>query len=123
MAISRQTLPATDSAKDLRNLVGNDPTATFEDDPTFVDSNPTENASSENLNAAATPDAEEVDDEDELDDADTDEADEDDLEDEDEDEDEDDDEDDYDDEDDEDEDDVEDADDEDETATTPALRV
>jgi hypothetical protein len=39
----------TDSADSLRELVGEDATATFEDDPTFVESNPTEGASSENV--------------------------------------------------------------------------
>lgn len=41
--------PATDSATDLRRLVGDDATADFESDPKFIDSNPTADASSENL--------------------------------------------------------------------------
>ncbi len=42
-------MTATDSAAELRPLIGDDSTATFENDPTFVDSNPTGSASSENL--------------------------------------------------------------------------
>ena len=45
----KNPMPATDSARDLRNLVGDDVTADFESDPKFVDSNPTADASSENL--------------------------------------------------------------------------
>ena len=56
MASSSQNRPATDSAQTLRELVGNDPTATFEDDPTFVNSNPAYSASSENLGAATEGD-------------------------------------------------------------------
>ncbi len=48
MAIN-QNLPATDSAAALHELIGDDATATFENDPKFVDSNPTEDGSSENL--------------------------------------------------------------------------
>jgi hypothetical protein len=40
---------ATDSAAELHKLIGDDATATFESDPTFIDSNPTETASSENV--------------------------------------------------------------------------
>ena len=43
------TKTVTDSADSLRELVGDDATATFEDDPTFVESNPTEGAGSENV--------------------------------------------------------------------------
>ena len=39
---------ATDSAKELNQLIGDDATATFESNPTFVDSNPGGAASSEN---------------------------------------------------------------------------
>lgn len=121
-----ETTPATDSAKELRPILGDDSTATFEDDPNFVESNPTGTASSENLeeqrSAAAsnvpsardTDDTEEdEDDEDEEDDEDLDDEDDDDEDDE---EYEDDDEDDLDDEseEDDDEDDDEDLDDEDE---------
>jgi hypothetical protein len=57
-------MPATDSARDLRKLVGDDVTAEFETDPKFVDSNPTADASSENLAALRdTDDEEESDDE------------------------------------------------------------
>jgi hypothetical protein len=57
-------MPATDSARNLRNLVGDDVTADFETDPKFVDSNPSANASSENLAALRdTDDEEESDDE------------------------------------------------------------
>ena len=44
-----QNLPATDSAAALHELIGEDSTATFENDPTFADSNPTVDGSSENL--------------------------------------------------------------------------
>jgi len=76
--------PATDSAETLRDPVGEDPSATFEDDPTFVDSNTAGNGSSENLSAAADGDDEddEVDEDDFEDDTEEDEEDEeDDLED------------------------------------------
>jgi hypothetical protein len=57
-------MPATDSARDLRNLVHDDATADFESDPKFVDSDPTANASSENLAVLRdTDDEEESDDE------------------------------------------------------------
>ena len=42
-------LPATDSATALHELIGDDSTATFENDPTFVGSTPTVDGSSENL--------------------------------------------------------------------------
>ena len=115
---TKQDLPATDSAAVLHNLVGDDATAAFENDPKFVDANPTAEASSENLqtradrndirnqpdlNTKATTDEDDEDDEDE---------DEDDLEDDDEDDLEDDDEDDLDDEDEDD--DLEDDDEDDE---------
>ena len=79
-------LPATDSASALHELIGDDSTATFENDPTFVGSNPTGDASSENLQTRGdrkdiqsqpsvqlrdsddTEDAEDEDDEDEDDD-------------------------------------------------------
>ena len=48
MAIN-QDLPATDSAAALHELIGQDSTATFENDPKFVESDPTVGASSENL--------------------------------------------------------------------------
>jgi ribonuclease E len=77
----KNPMPATDSARDLRNLVGDDVTADFESDPKFVDSNPTADASSENLAVLRdTDDEEDSDDEleDEDDDLDDDEVDEDD---------------------------------------------
>jgi hypothetical protein len=43
------TRVATDSAAELKDLVGDDATATFESDPKFIDSDPTDNASSENV--------------------------------------------------------------------------
>jgi hypothetical protein len=73
MPSNGQNSPATDSASTLRGIVGDDATAEFENDPTFVESNPTGNASSENLGAAADVDEDE--------DGDVDETDEDDLED------------------------------------------
>ena len=60
----KNPMPATDSARDLHNLVGDDVTADFETDPKFVDSNPATGASSENLAAMRdTDDEEESDDE------------------------------------------------------------
>ena len=44
-----QDLPATDSATALHELIGEDSTATFENDPTFAESTPEANGSSENL--------------------------------------------------------------------------
>ena len=67
---------ATDSARDLNDVIGNDSTATFEDDPKFIDSNPTETASSENLGADdvdETDDVDDIADEDEDEDVDEDE--------------------------------------------------
>ena len=74
----KNPMPATDSARDLRNLVGDDATADFETDPKFVDSNPTAEASSENLAALRDTDDEE-DSEDELEDEDDDDLDDDDV--------------------------------------------
>ena len=60
----KNPMPATDSARDLRNLVHDDATAEFETDPKFIDSNPTADASSENLAVLRdTDDEEESDDE------------------------------------------------------------
>jgi hypothetical protein len=71
----KNPMPATDSARDLRNLVHDDATADFETDPKFVDSDPTENASSENLAVLRDTDDEE-DSDDELEDDEDDEDDE-----------------------------------------------
>ena len=109
---------ATDSAKTLRKLTGDDATATFEDDPKFVESNPTGNASSENVEVQRDTDDLDDSDEEEEDDEDIDEDDEDDLEDEEEEEDEDDEDDEEEDDDDEDE---EEEDDADEVAASPAM--
>ena len=65
----KNPMPATDSARDLHNLVHDDVTADFENDPKFVDSNPTATASSENLAAMRDTDDEEES-EDELEDED-----------------------------------------------------
>ena len=65
----KNPMPATDSARDLHNLVGDDVTADFETDPKFVDSDPTADASSENLAALRDTDDEE-DSDDELEDED-----------------------------------------------------
>jgi hypothetical protein len=83
---------ATDSETDLRKVVGNDATAEFEADPKFVDSNPTESASSENVEVQReTDDVEDSEEEeDELDDEEEDDEEEDDEDDEDEDDDDDD---------------------------------
>jgi hypothetical protein len=40
---------ATDSAEELRALISDDSTATFESDPNFIASNPTANASTESV--------------------------------------------------------------------------
>jgi len=53
---------ATDSEAELRRLIGDDATATFEEDPRFVDSNPAAGASSGNL--AVQRDLEDSEDED-----------------------------------------------------------
>lgn len=74
---STKPLPTTDSPNDLRPLVGDDATATFEDDPNFVESDPTGRASSENLeeqrsaadrNTPASRDTDDTEDEDDEDD-------------------------------------------------------
>jgi hypothetical protein len=44
-----RTAVATDSASELHRLIGDDATATFEDDPTFVDSNRGTASSSDNV--------------------------------------------------------------------------
>jgi hypothetical protein len=74
----KNPMPATDSARDLHNLVGDDVTADFESDPKFVDSNPTAEASSENLAVLRDTDDEE-DSDDELEDEDDDDLDDDDV--------------------------------------------
>lgn len=55
---------ATDSETDLRELIGDDATATFEDDPKFIESNPGAEASSENVAVQRDTDDVEEDDED-----------------------------------------------------------
>lgn len=78
---ANKAVPATDSSRDLRRLVGDDATADFENDPTFAESNPTASASSENLALQRdTDDLEES--EDEIEEEDEDDEDEEDLEDE-----------------------------------------
>lgn len=44
-----QDLPATDSAAALHEIIGDDSTATFENDPKFVESTGADTSSSENL--------------------------------------------------------------------------
>ncbi len=77
---------ATDSAEELRALIGDDATATFESDPKFTESSPTANASTESVvvqrDTDDTADSEEEiidseDEEDELDDEDIEDEDED----------------------------------------------
>lgn len=81
----KNPMPATDSARDLHKLVHDDVTAEFENDPKFVESNPTATASSDNLaEMRDTDDDEDSEDELEDDDEDDDEEYEDDDEDEDE---------------------------------------
>lgn len=106
--------PATDSARELHDLIGDDATATFEADPKFVGSNPGGEGSSENVREQAR-DTDDVEDSDEEVEDELDEDEEDELEDDDEEFEDDDEEDEFeDDEDDEDEDDEELEDDEDE---------
>jgi len=82
--VAEKKIPiATDSAAELRGLIGDDASATFESDPNFVNSNPTANASSEHIELRDTDDTEDSeeeedeegseDDEDEEDDDDDDE--------------------------------------------------
>jgi len=67
---------ATDSETELRELIGDDATATFEDDPKFIESNPGAEASSENVEVQRdTDDTEEDDEEDDEDDEDEDDED------------------------------------------------
>ena len=72
--MATQTPIATDSAAELNEIIGDDATATFENDPKFIDSDPTGTASSENVEVQRdtddTEDSEEE--EDELDDVDED---------------------------------------------------
>jgi hypothetical protein len=69
MAATKTPL-ATDSAAELRDLIGDDATATFESDPKFIDSDPTDNASSENIEVQRdtddTEDSEEEEEEEEM---------------------------------------------------------
>jgi hypothetical protein len=69
---------ATDSAAELNSLVGDDATATFENDPKFIDSNPGGAGSSENVEEQRAEDDVEDSDE-EIDDADDEDLDDDDA--------------------------------------------
>jgi hypothetical protein len=64
---------ATDSAAELSKLVGDDSTATFENDPKFVDANPGAEGSSENVEEQRAEDDTEDSDE-EIEDADDEDA-------------------------------------------------
>lgn len=64
MAVTKTPI-ATDSAKELRNVIGDDASATFESDPKFIDSNPTEGASSDHLELRDTDDTEDSEEEEE----------------------------------------------------------
>jgi hypothetical protein len=69
MAVTKTPI-APDSAAELHGLIGDDATATFESDPKFIDSDPTDNASSENIEVQRDTDdtedsEEEIDEEDE----------------------------------------------------------
>jgi hypothetical protein len=79
MAVNKTPI-ATDSAAELRGLVGDDATAEFESDPKFIDSNPTDHASSEHVTLRDSDDTE--DSEEEIDEEDDEEDDEDEEEDE-----------------------------------------
>jgi hypothetical protein len=87
---AKKTPVATDSAAELREVIGDDASATFESDPNFVNANPTADASSEHLTLRDTDDTEDSDEEEEDEAGLEDEDDDEDLEEEDEDEDEDD---------------------------------
>jgi hypothetical protein len=80
MAVTKTSI-ASDSAAELRGLVGDDATAAFESDPKFIDSNPTDRASSEHVALRDTDDTEdseeEIDEEEDDEDDDEEEADED----------------------------------------------
>jgi hypothetical protein len=79
MAVNKTPI-ATDSAAELRDLIGDDASATFESDPNFVDSNPTADASSDHLELRDTDDMEDSEEEEEeagLEDEDDDDEDED----------------------------------------------
>lgn len=69
-----ETRIAPDSATDLRDLIGDDATATFESDRTFIESDPTGSASSNNVavqrDTDDLEDSEEEEDEDDLEDED-----------------------------------------------------
>jgi nucleotide-binding universal stress UspA family protein len=67
---------ASDSAAELRDLIGDDASATFESDPNFIDSNASNGASSEHLTLRDTDDTEDSDEEDEEEDEEQDEPDE-----------------------------------------------
>jgi hypothetical protein len=56
---------ASDSTAELRDLIGDDASATFESDPNFIDSNPGNNASSEHLTLRDTDDTEDSEEEEE----------------------------------------------------------
>jgi len=99
-----KTDSATDSTNELRDVIGHDATATFEDDPNFMGSSPAIHASTESVTVQRDTDDVE-DDEEEEDDEDL--EDEDDEDDEDEDEDE----------------DADEEDDDDEVAASPMLRL
>jgi hypothetical protein len=58
---AKKTPIATDSAAELRKLIGDDASATFESDPNFVHSNPTADASSDHLELRDTDDMEDSD--------------------------------------------------------------
>ena len=68
MAVDKNPL-ATDSAVELHKLIGDDATATFESDPTFIGSNPAATASSENVKVQRDTD-DSADSDEELDDLD-----------------------------------------------------
>jgi hypothetical protein len=62
---ANKTPVASDSAAELRDLIGDDASATFESDPNFIDSNPGNDASSEHLTLRDTDDTEDSEEEDE----------------------------------------------------------
>jgi hypothetical protein len=62
---ANKTPVASDSASELRDLIGDDASATFENDPNFIDSNPSNDASSKNLTLRDTDDTEDSEEEEE----------------------------------------------------------
>jgi hypothetical protein len=63
--VASDSAASFDSAARLRDLIGEDASATFESDPNFIDSNPGNDGSSDNLTLRDTDDTEDSEEEDE----------------------------------------------------------